>query len=247
MARIRTIKPEFFLNEEMASLSAYHRLCFIGLLTQADKAGRLEDRPKRLRAVLFPFEDIDVDQLLTDLHKAHFVIRYEVKNVRYIQIRTFLKHQRPHHTEKESEIPECLCGIIRRKRRLSNGDLTCKEGKGKEGKGKEGKGVGVSSPNGDSTDLHIDPKISLWLQKTRHLGSLSDDRNVDLWSGLERAYDSYPWLYFEEEINKADAWISANPGRAPTPKGLPRFMRNWLERAVEIGRRRRAEVQVARR
>ena len=39
MARIRTIKPQFFLNEQLAMLGFADRLLFIGLWTQADKAG----------------------------------------------------------------------------------------------------------------------------------------------------------------------------------------------------------------
>jgi len=75
------------------------------------------------------------------------------------------------------------------------------------------------------------------LGKSKHLGPLAEDKHADLWSTLERAYDQYPWLYFEQEIAKMDAWIEANRGRKPTPRGLPRFVRNWMERAVEYGRR----------
>ena len=78
MARIRTIKPEFFCHEQLAELSPIHRLLFIGLWTQADREGRLEDRPKRLKVVLLPYDDCDVDQLLTELGGAGFILRYEI-------------------------------------------------------------------------------------------------------------------------------------------------------------------------
>ena len=41
------------------SMSA--RLLFVGLWTIADRNGRLEDRPKRIRAELFPYDEIDAD------------------------------------------------------------------------------------------------------------------------------------------------------------------------------------------
>ena len=50
MARIRTIKPEFFTDEDLGELSPAVRLLFIGMWTEADKAGRLKDKPKTLKA-----------------------------------------------------------------------------------------------------------------------------------------------------------------------------------------------------
>ena len=67
MSRIRTIKPEFFLDDELAELTPLTRLIFIGLWTLADCEGRLEDRPKRIRAQLHPFDDDDTDAMLQAL------------------------------------------------------------------------------------------------------------------------------------------------------------------------------------
>jgi len=105
MARIRTIKPEFFKNEELADLCAFSRLLFIGLWTQADRDGRLEDRPKRLKADIFPYDDLDVDKILDGLEKNKFIIRYQAGGMKLIQIRTFLKHQVPHYKEVPSILP----------------------------------------------------------------------------------------------------------------------------------------------
>ena len=105
MARARNIKPAFFMNEELVELRYEVRLLFIGLCTLADKAGRLEDRPKRIKMNLFPADDIDIDAALDDLGAKGFVLRYEVNNYQLIQIVNFLKHQKPHHQEKESELP----------------------------------------------------------------------------------------------------------------------------------------------
>jgi hypothetical protein len=87
----------------------------------------------------------------------------------------------------------------------------------------------------------LDPSLESWLLTTKHLQGLANGKNGDLWRSLERAYDQYPWLFFEDEIKKADAWMEANPSRRPTERGLPRFIRNWMERAVEMGRKRHAE------
>lgn len=105
MARARNIKPGFFKNEDLAELSADVRLLFIGLWTLADREGRLEDRPKRIKGELFPFEMSDVDSMLTQLQTSGFVIRYEVSGSRFLQVVNFVKHQDPHYKEKASEIP----------------------------------------------------------------------------------------------------------------------------------------------
>ncbi len=105
MARSRNIKPGFFKNEVLAEMSAEARLLFIGLWTLADREGRLEDRPKRIRAELFPFDMIDTDPLLDRLVQDGFLIRYESEGARFIQIENFTKHQQPHHKEVASVIP----------------------------------------------------------------------------------------------------------------------------------------------
>lgn len=105
MARARNIKPAFFMNEDLVELPFQDRLLFIGLWTLADREGRLEDRPKRIKMEVFPADDVDVDESLTRLASTGMLVRYEVGSGRYIQIVNFLKHQRPHGQEKDSEIP----------------------------------------------------------------------------------------------------------------------------------------------
>lgn len=105
MARSRNIKPGFFSNEHLAELDFATRLLFIGLWTEADREGRMEDRPKRLRMALFPADNVDVDHMLDDLAASGFIQRYEVDGKRYLQVDSFTKHQMPHHKEIASVIP----------------------------------------------------------------------------------------------------------------------------------------------
>lgn len=106
MARSRNIKPGFFKNEILAELPAEARLLFIGLWTIADREGRLEDRPRKIKGELFPYEDrFDVEAMLDSLHSNCFIVRYEVENRKYLEIVNFVKHQDPHYKEKASEIP----------------------------------------------------------------------------------------------------------------------------------------------
>ena len=80
------------------------RLLFIGLWTIADRDGRLLDRPKRIKAELFPYDDCDVESLLSQLASRNFIVRYVANGQKAIQIANFLKHQNPHKAERESDI-----------------------------------------------------------------------------------------------------------------------------------------------
>ena len=106
MARARNIKPGFFKNEELAECTSWARLCFAGLWTLADRDGRLEDRPKRIRGELFAFDDeVTIGPLLDELVAHGFILRYRTSDgLRAIQILKFEEHQTPHYAEKPSTI-----------------------------------------------------------------------------------------------------------------------------------------------
>ena len=105
MARSRNIKYAFFQNDLLAEIEPLGRLLFAGLWTIADRAGRLEDRPKRIKAAVLPYDECEIDNLLEKLVQQGFVVRYEVDGERFIQVKNFLKHQNPHCKEPASIIP----------------------------------------------------------------------------------------------------------------------------------------------
>lgn len=105
MARARNIKPGFFSNDQLAELAPLTRLLFAGLWTIADRQGRLEDRPKKIKAEILPYDTGNVDKMLDDLAARKFLIRYVVGGIKYLQVVSFTKHQNPHKNEANSTIP----------------------------------------------------------------------------------------------------------------------------------------------
>jgi len=106
MARARNIKPALFKNELLGVADPFLTLLFQSLWCLADREGRLEDRPLRIKAETFPYrESLDVNGYLTELQQLGFILRYSVNGVALIQIINFKKHQTPHKTEKASELP----------------------------------------------------------------------------------------------------------------------------------------------
>ena len=75
MARSRNIKPGFFTNEDMVELGFATRLLFAGLWTVADRKGRLQDRPKKIKIDIFPADNVDADVMLQELHDSKFIVR----------------------------------------------------------------------------------------------------------------------------------------------------------------------------
>jgi hypothetical protein len=105
VSRSRNIKPGFFKNDRLAECDTLARLLFIGLWCEADRAGRLEDRPKRIKAEILPYDECSVDDLLQQLAAKGFIQRYQADGERYIQVLAFSKHQNPHVKEPPSTIP----------------------------------------------------------------------------------------------------------------------------------------------
>ena len=112
MSRIRMLKPDTFLDEDLAKVSHAARWLFAALWTLADREGRLEDRPHKIRALTFPYEpQIDIEALLGELSRTKenggtFLTRYEAEGCKVIQLTNFAKHQKPHIREAMSVLPK---------------------------------------------------------------------------------------------------------------------------------------------
>ena len=107
MARSRNIKPSLFKNEVLGVEDPLLTILFEGLWCLADRDGKLEDRPMRIKAEIFPYRELpDFNGYLTDLERLGFITRYQVGETAIIVVLAFKKHQSPHKTEKASELPD---------------------------------------------------------------------------------------------------------------------------------------------
>jgi hypothetical protein len=148
MPRIRTIKPDFFKHEGLADHPFHVRLAFAGLWTLADAEGRLEDRPRRIKAEIFPYDDVDMDLILRALNETGFLRRYRIAGKLYIQIDGFKRHQRisgkeaaePSRIPAPPETGEYQSGSVGEAVGKSQSFPNVQEGKGREGNGREGIG-----------------------------------------------------------------------------------------------------------
>src|SRR5262249_17862586 len=105
VARARNIKPGFFKNEDLAACDPLARILFARLWTICDREGLLEDRPRRIKAEVLPYDDCDVNELLGQLASKGFITRYEAGGLKCLSIPTFVSHQRPHQKEPSHGLP----------------------------------------------------------------------------------------------------------------------------------------------
>ena len=235
MARTRNLKPAFFKNEDLAECDPVVRLLFAGLWTLADREGRLEYRPKRIRAELFPYDAFDVAGMLDQLAARGFIRLYEVDGQKYLEIPTFLTHQHPHPSEKTScpQPPEVATAVKN----------NCKSVTSRENSRQ------VSEEQGTKPSLYLVPSTS-------HLApSESQSRPADAgrsatadaicwdssegWQGItdsdrEAWRTAYPACDIDQELARADQWLRGNPTKAKR-KAWRRFVTGWLSRTQDRG------------
>lgn len=142
MARIRTVKPEFFKHEELFEAELETglplRLAFAGLWTQCDREGRFVWRPRQLKTDILPYDDLDFSRVLDAFASRGFVVKYTSGNRDFGHIPSWHRHQVINNRETASVIPdpiETVENIDASKTREARVDHAGKaEGKGKEGK-----------------------------------------------------------------------------------------------------------------
>lgn len=149
MARIRTVKPEFWTDEKIVECSLASRLLFIGLFNFADDKGCMERSPKRIKMQVFPADTIECEPLIMELITHGLLTEYSVNGNQYLYIPGFLKHQKINRPSKSAiplppEFSESNPGsneeslttqvVLSEDSVSTHGALT----DGKEGKGREG-------------------------------------------------------------------------------------------------------------
>jgi 5-methylcytosine-specific restriction endonuclease McrA len=105
LARIRTIKPEFFTSEDIVSMSPLARLFYVSLWCEADREGRMEWKPVTFKMRYLPGDACDVSELAKELMARGLIVLYSADGRQYAEIPTFTEHQVINNRESDSSIP----------------------------------------------------------------------------------------------------------------------------------------------
>jgi len=168
VARIRTIKPSFYVSESLAEVSLTAERTFGGLITQVDDAGRIKDNAAVLHGAIWALRPehtpVDVETDLMQLEKAGLICRYVVGGKRYLHLVTFSDHQKISHATP-SKLPDCPHeihgGYLRDQ--LSSGDFPSSSGASPEPSGDSpiGSGLGSGSGSGSGSPSEAPPPLPL--------------------------------------------------------------------------------------
>ena len=96
MARIRSIKPEFWTSDQIVECSPNARLLFVGIWNFCDDHGRHPLSPKRLKAVIFPSDNFsadDIASMLIELADQKLIACYLYDDKAFFYV-TGWKHQK---------------------------------------------------------------------------------------------------------------------------------------------------------
>lgn len=95
MARIRSVHPGLFTDEDFVSRSDAAQIFFVALLTECDDQGLFEWKPLTLKMKLRPASMEPVDGLLVELLAGRQLRQYEIDGRKFGAIRNFRKYQKP--------------------------------------------------------------------------------------------------------------------------------------------------------
>src|SRR5882762_10225203 len=129
MARIRSIKPEFWTSAQVMECSPMSRLLFVGMWNFADDAGRMTYSPKTLKAQIYPSDEItptEIARLVVELSTNDLILIYVVDGKEFIQITGW--HHQKIDKPKPSKLPNPFDDTSSISRRTVAPDLSGSEG-----------------------------------------------------------------------------------------------------------------------
>jgi len=231
----RIIKESAFLSEKVASLSDFEFRLWVGLITQADDAGRGDARPAIIKGRIFALRDRttqkDIDVALRNLAAVGCVSLYTVGGKPYFQFPNWAKHQRvrdakpkyPGLEDADSRYEEehyndaspqlaANCGeepLTRTRLRIQSNPIQ-------------------SESNPDSTEpLDAPPVLTLLLLDGTEYGVTEKD--VAEWQ------DTFPNVDVLQQLKAMKLWCRDNPKKRKTKNGIRRFITSWLDREQNRG------------
>ena len=196
MARIRTIKPEFFTSESVCAVSPLARLLFVGLWCEADREGRMTWKPRTYKIRYLPVDQADIEELSSELIAEDMIRLYEIEGEVFCFIPGFTRHQVINNRETKSALPE-----FDENSRVHHASTRVKaegrkEGKGKERKGKERKEHKTlvqtpPEPKPDSVLSQVTEIFHFWcdtMKKNRAQNKITPKRDKAIRARLKEGY-----------------------------------------------------------
>lgn len=95
MARIRSVHPGQWTDEDFVALSPMARLLTLAIRNECDDQGVFEWKPLTIKMRLLPADNLDVADLLRELEENNHVKKFETGGKTYGAVRNFRRFQSP--------------------------------------------------------------------------------------------------------------------------------------------------------
>lgn len=105
MARIRSIHPGLTKGEAYMEMTMQAKAAWPNLWMHCDDQGVFEWKPKRLKAEIFPSDNIDMETILNEFEALDCVKKFTVDGKLYGAVRNFRKYQRPKKANSVHPLP----------------------------------------------------------------------------------------------------------------------------------------------
>ena len=237
MSRIRSIKPQFWVDEDLAHLPPYARLLYIALWNFADDGGVFEYRPERLCAQIFPLDVLhgaltfqDFQSWLDSLESIGKFKRFTDDTEKMFGfLVNFPKHQvikKP--SEHRFATPPVPNGSPLVDYPSSTGSLLVPIGSREEGVGNKEQGIGSREEGVEEEEkLPPLPPDDIFALYQDMCGSPIPGSMVDV---LKEAEKEYPTAWFK------DAFLEAAKSNARNWKYAEAILQRWAREGKDNGR-----------
>lgn len=233
----RIIKESICTSDTVAQMSDFEFRLWIGLIVQADDAGRGDARPAIIKGSVFPLRETvtsrQVEQALHGLATKGIVSLYNVGGKPYFVLPTWAAHQRirdsrPKYPEPPTENDNppqssASCG------ELPQSSASCGLNPNPNPNPNTNTKNVCAKPLRDSAPISQTPIIELPLNDGSMFPVLQDF--VDEMAKL------YPSVDVQQQFNAMKGWLIGNPSRRKTRSGIKKFITAWLSREQNRGGR----------
>jgi hypothetical protein len=232
MARIRTIKPEFFVSAQVADVSPTCRLLFVGMWLFCDDAGIHPASAKQLKMEVFPGDDItivDVRAMVDELIRVGLIVEYEAEVNSHTQ--AYWKVTGWHHQKIERpryQYPEP--DSTTRRRHVGDTSMTPRSLTVPETTVPE-----TTVPDATTNVVACGEEASPPTTASEYGFPTT---NGGTWYLSLRKLEQYRDTYggrvnLDGELRKARQWLRDNASRRKTAGGMAAFLTRWLNRATD--------------
>jgi hypothetical protein len=260
MARIRTIKPEFFRHFELFIAEQEEglplRVAYAGLWTVADREGRFKWRPEILKLDILPFDNIDFSRVLHALATRGFIVRYEAESKIYGFIPTFRQHQIINHRESKSILPDPeKCKNSEKNSRTKSNSLSTRAPRVNHASTTRAQacpGVPTGEKEREGEYSKNSSRCSeFFTSEAKNASEVSDSIGPPVieipiigngcsgfqisQSMIDEWQSTYKAVNVLQSLKEIRQWNIANPERRKTAKGVHRHIITWLKREQDRG------------